>query len=132
MLIGLAMSTAVGGFYFFFAARGSYEQVRSLVAPAIVIGIFDAVAGFVMSFSWPMTGFGTAYDMLDISMNRSGEKPLKLFYETGLVIGNLLKNYAPDMESLSRLSEKLDVGAQVDGYLSDNAATIGNLLKNYA
>ena len=64
MLIGLAMSTAVGGFYFFFAARGSYEQVRSLVAPAIVIGMFDAVAGFIMSFSWPMTGFGTAYNML--------------------------------------------------------------------
>ena len=64
MLIGLAMSTAVGGFYFFFVARGKYEHVRSLVVPAIAIGIFDAVAGFYMAFGWPMTGFGTAYNML--------------------------------------------------------------------
>ncbi len=53
-------------------------------------------------------------DMLDISMNRSDEKPLKLFYETGLVIGNLLKNYAQDMESLSRLSEKLKIKLPLD------------------
>ena len=47
-------------------------------------------------------------------VNRSGEKPLKLFYETGLVIGNLLKNYAQDMESLSRLSEKLKIKLPLD------------------
>ena len=38
--------------------------MRSLAVPAIAIGIFDAVAGFYMAFGWPMTGFGTAYNML--------------------------------------------------------------------
>ncbi len=61
MLIGLAMSTAVGAFYFFFAALDKYEHVKSLVIPAIVVGIFDAFSGFEMSFMWPLPG---AYNML--------------------------------------------------------------------
>ncbi len=64
MLIGLAMGTAIGAFYFFFAARGNKEQLRSLIYPAIGIGLFDFVSGFYMSFAWPMTGFGYAYNML--------------------------------------------------------------------
>ncbi len=53
-------------------------------------------------------------DMLAISMDESEEKPPKLFYETGLVLGNLLRNYASDMESLSRLSEKLKIKLPLD------------------
>jgi putative membrane protein len=64
MLIGLAMGTAIGAFYFYFAARGNKEQIQSLIYPAIGIGLFDFISGFYMSFAWPMTGFGYAYNML--------------------------------------------------------------------
>jgi putative membrane protein len=64
MLIGLAMSTLIGAFYFFFSARGNFEHVRSLVIPAIVVGIFDAISGFEMSFAWPFPGGVAAYNML--------------------------------------------------------------------
>ena len=64
MLIGLAMGTGIGAFYFFFAARGSKEQLMSLVYPAIGIGVFDFMSGFYMSLAWPMTSFGTRYNML--------------------------------------------------------------------
>ncbi|MFG1519184.1 MAG: DUF981 domain-containing protein [Thermoplasmataceae archaeon] len=64
MLIGLAMGTAIGAFYFYFAARGNKEQIQSLIYPAIGIGFFDFISGFYMSFTWPMTGYGYAYNML--------------------------------------------------------------------
>ena len=64
MLIGLAMGTLLGAFYFFFAARGDKEQIKSLIVPAFGVGVFDLVSGFYMSFAWPMTGFGYAYNML--------------------------------------------------------------------
>ncbi len=64
MLIGLAMGTGIGAFYFFFAARGDREQIESLVYPAIGIGLLDFISGFYMSFAWPMTSFGTPYNML--------------------------------------------------------------------
>ena len=46
MLIGLAMGTLLGAFYFFFAARGDKEQIKSLVVPAFGVGAFDLVSGF--------------------------------------------------------------------------------------
>ena len=64
MLIGLAMGTLLGAFYFFFAARGDKEQIKSLIVPAFGVGAFDLISGFYMSFAWPMTGFGYAYNML--------------------------------------------------------------------
>ena len=64
MLIGLAMGTLLGAFYFFFAARGDKEQIKSLIVPAFGVGVFDLISGFYMSFAWPMTGFGYAYNML--------------------------------------------------------------------
>lgn len=64
MLIGLAMATTIGAFYFFFAARGNYDQVKSLAIPAIVVGIFDAISGFEMSFVWPFPSTVAAYNML--------------------------------------------------------------------
>ncbi|MEM0156051.1 MAG: DUF981 domain-containing protein [Thermoplasmataceae archaeon] len=63
MLIGLAMGTLLGAFYFFFSARGDKEQIKSLVIPAIGVGLFNIVSGFYMSFSWVMTGFATKYNM---------------------------------------------------------------------
>ena len=64
MLIGLAMGTGIGAFYFYFAARGQKDQIESLVYPAVGIGFFDFISGFYMSFAWPMTVFGTKYNML--------------------------------------------------------------------
>ena len=34
MLIGLALGTAIGAFYFFFAARGNFDQIRALIGQA--------------------------------------------------------------------------------------------------
>lgn len=53
-------------------------------------------------------------DMLAVSMKESEKEPPKLFHETGHVLGNLIKTYAPDMESLSRLSKKLKLMLPVD------------------
>ena len=64
MLIGLAMGTFLGAFYYYFKATGNEEQIRSLVVPALAIGFFDFISGFYMSFAWPMTSFGTPYNML--------------------------------------------------------------------
>ncbi len=65
MLIGLAMGTFLGAFYFFFKARGNEEQIRSLVIPALAIGSFDFISGFYMSFAWPMNApHAYAYNML--------------------------------------------------------------------
>lgn len=54
MLIGLAMGTFLGAFYFFFKARGNEEQIKSLVIPGLAIGGFDFITGLYMSFAWPL------------------------------------------------------------------------------
>lgn len=64
MLIGLASGTAIGGFYFFFAARGNYEHVKALIFPAAGIGLFNFISGFYMSFAWPFPATVAAYNML--------------------------------------------------------------------
>lgn len=64
MLMGLASGTAIGAFYYFFSARGAYEQVRALVFPAAGVGMFDFISGFYMSFAWPFPGTVAAYNML--------------------------------------------------------------------
>ena len=64
MLVGLALATAIGAFYFFFAARGDYDQVRALVFPAVLVGLFDFISGFWMSFVWPFPSYVAAYNML--------------------------------------------------------------------
>lgn len=64
MLIGLAMGTLLAAFYFFFSARGDKEQIKSLIVPAFIVGLFDTISGFYMSFAWPMTTYGVAFNML--------------------------------------------------------------------
>lgn len=64
MLIGLAMGTFLSAFYYFFRAKGNEEQIKNLVMPALAIGMFDFISGFYMSFAWPMTTYGTPYNML--------------------------------------------------------------------
>ena len=65
MLIGLAMGTFLGAFFFYFKAKGNEEQIRSLVMPALAIGLFDFISGFYMSFAWPMNAsYAYAYNML--------------------------------------------------------------------
>jgi putative membrane protein len=61
MLIGLAMGLALGAFYFFFRAREDEKMLNALIVPAFVVGLFDFMSGFLMSFTWPLPG---AYDML--------------------------------------------------------------------
>ncbi|MCL4314937.1 MAG: DUF981 domain-containing protein [Candidatus Thermoplasmatota archaeon] len=64
MLIGLAMGTMIGAFYFFFDARGDDDQIKALLIPALFVGSFDFLSGFYMSFFWPMTAYGIPYNML--------------------------------------------------------------------
>ena len=65
MLIGLSMGTAIGAFYFFFAARKEFDQIKALVVPAIGVGLFDFISGFYMSFFWPMNApYAYSYNML--------------------------------------------------------------------
>lgn len=61
MLIGLAMGLALGAFYFFFRAREDEKMLNALIVPAFVVGLFDFVSGFLMSFTWPLPG---GYNML--------------------------------------------------------------------
>lgn len=65
MLIGLAMGTFLGAFYFYFKARGNEEQIKSLVIPGLAIGGFNFISGFYMSFAWPMNAsYAYSYNML--------------------------------------------------------------------
>lgn len=53
-------------------------------------------------------------EVLAVSMKESKEEPTKIFYEMGLVVGSVIRNYAPDMESLSKLSERLKLKLPLD------------------
>lgn len=65
MLIGLAMGTFLGAFYFYFKAKGNEEQIKSLVIPGLAIGGFNFISGFYMSFTWPMNAsYAYSYNML--------------------------------------------------------------------
>lgn len=46
-------------------------------------------------------------NLLDFSLTESKERILNLFYESGLVVGNLVRDYAADMESLSELIDRM-------------------------
>ncbi len=52
--------------------------------------------------------------MLDLSVSASREKTLELFYETGKMLGSIVKNLASDMNTLSLLSEKVRKWLPVD------------------
>ena len=79
MLIGLAMGTGIGAFYFFYAARGQKNQIASLVYPAIGIGLFDFMSGFYMSCAWPMKTFDLYIKIILVFVN------LKIMHYGGLL-----------------------------------------------
>ena len=60
MLLGLGLSTIVLALYFL--GKGSNKKwTNDLLVPAFVLGFFDFISGFLMSFAWPLPG---AYNML--------------------------------------------------------------------
>lgn len=61
MLISLAMSTLIGSLYFLFLAMNRTKDTQQLLVPAIGIGFFDFVSGFLMSFTWPLP---SSYNLL--------------------------------------------------------------------
>lgn len=62
MLIGLGSGTFLGSLFFLFSAMGKFDAIKEqLVVPAFVIGIFDLVSGYEMSFTWPLPA---GYNML--------------------------------------------------------------------
>ncbi len=60
MLLGVGISSVLIAIYMIMVAMGK-KQLSQIAVPAIVLGIFDAVSGFYMSFAWPLPG---AYNML--------------------------------------------------------------------
>ncbi|CAC12297.1 conserved hypothetical membrane protein [Thermoplasma acidophilum] len=61
MLLALGMTTAIGGMYFLFSALGNEKRIEGLLMPAVGVGLFDFMSGFVMSFTWPLP---SSYNML--------------------------------------------------------------------
>ncbi|MEM0106672.1 MAG: DUF981 family protein [Candidatus Micrarchaeaceae archaeon] len=60
MLLSLGMSTAILAIYFLMNALGR-RDTNKLYIPMLVFGLFDAISGGIMSFTWPLPG---AYNML--------------------------------------------------------------------
>ncbi len=61
MLLALGMTTAIGGMYFLFSALGNEKKIEGLLMPAVGVGLFDFISGFLMSFTWPLP---SSYNML--------------------------------------------------------------------
>lgn len=60
MLLAAGASAAIIALYFVMFVRQK-KNIQSLSVPMLVLGIFDAVSGFLMSFTWPLPG---AYNIL--------------------------------------------------------------------
>ncbi len=108
MLLLLGFSTLIIAMFFFLSARGK-KDMSVLIAPGFIFGLFDAVSGFLMSFSWPLPG---AYNML--------------FGDPLLVLGLFL------IAGAFMLYKKMDVriisvfGVFLGVYLAISAAAIAN------
>lgn len=55
MLIFAGFSALLFSFYIYLLLRGK-KDFSMLVVPAFVFGLFDAISGFWMSFTWPLPG----------------------------------------------------------------------------
>ncbi|MGC8694145.1 MAG: DUF981 family protein [Candidatus Micrarchaeia archaeon] len=62
MLVAVAASASLIAVYFVKAAKG--KRVDNLIVPGFVMGFFDFISGFFMSFLWPFPGALSAYNML--------------------------------------------------------------------
>ena len=60
MLLSLGMSALLLALYYFKVGSGK-KDISSLVVRAFILGLFNAVSGFLMSFTWPLPG---SYNML--------------------------------------------------------------------
>jgi len=60
MLLGLGLSSLLIALYFL-GKPTNRKWLGELVVPAFIIGLFDFMSGFIMSFEWPLPG---AYNML--------------------------------------------------------------------
>ena len=60
MLLSLGMSALLLALYYFKVGSGK-KDISSLVVPVFILGLFNAVSGFLMSFTWPLPG---SYNML--------------------------------------------------------------------
>ncbi len=60
MLLALGSSASLIAIYFIMLVKWK-KSISNLVVPALVLGLFDAISGFYMSFAWPLP---PAYNML--------------------------------------------------------------------
>lgn len=60
MLLALGSSASLIALYFIMLVKQK-KSVNTLAVPALVLGLFDAISGFYMSFFWPLP---PAYNML--------------------------------------------------------------------
>ncbi len=93
MLVAVAASTSLVALYLINAAKGR-KDLSSFALPGAVIGAFDFISGFFMSFVWPFPGPLSAYNML------FGD-PM-LFLGIIMLAGSLMvyKNMKPNIVSL--------------------------------
>ncbi|MEM0245092.1 MAG: DUF981 family protein, partial [Thermoplasmata archaeon] len=62
MLIGLGSGLLLVALFVLFSALNKLEDLKEKLAiPAMGIGFFDFVSGFIMAFTWPLPG---GYNML--------------------------------------------------------------------
>ncbi len=55
MLLSTGFTALIISFYIFMLIKAK-KDFTQLIVPAFVFGLFDAVSGFVMSFTWPLPG----------------------------------------------------------------------------
>ena len=60
MLLAAGASAAIIALYFIMVVKQK-KNIQGLAVPMLMLGIFNAVSGFIMSFGWPLPG---AYNIL--------------------------------------------------------------------
>lgn len=93
---------------------GQYINLREQGLDASEINDFLMYYEIINSARSVPVPFKLFDNVLDISVEGSKEKLFKLFYEAGLVVGNLVKSYAADMGTLSKFLERMKSRLPVD------------------
>ncbi|MGC8710299.1 MAG: DUF981 family protein [Candidatus Micrarchaeia archaeon] len=62
MLLSLGSSAFILALYFYYVVKG--RKLDSIIVPAFVLGAFDFISGFFMSFTWPFTAPLVSYNIL--------------------------------------------------------------------
>jgi putative membrane protein len=62
MLLSLGSSAFLLALYFYYTLKG--KKTDSIIVPSFVLGVFDFISGFFMTFMWPFTTPYISYNIL--------------------------------------------------------------------